>query len=344
MHPESSAPINPAINPAKIMHLGFAFMASRTLLSAVEIGLFTELAKGPLDAVTVGQRINIHPRAQLDFLDTLVTLKLLHRANGVYSNSPEADLFLDRAKPSYIGGLLEMFSARLFGHWAHFTEALRTGQQQNESRDGVDIFKELYADPARLRQFLGAMAGLSIPGAQAMAKQFPWKNYKTFADVGCAQGAAPVQIALANPHLQAVGFDLPPVGPIFEEYVAAHGLKDRVKFQAGSFFTDPLPSVDVIVMGHVLHDWDLPTKKMLIKKAYDALPAGGAFIAYETLIDDARCENLSSFLISLNMIIETPGGFDYTGADGQAWMKEAGFRETRVEHLAGPDGMVVGIK
>ena len=340
MHPESSAPLN----PAKIMHLGFAFMASRTLLSAVEIGLFTELAKGPLNAATVGQRLNIHARAQLDFLDTLVTLKLLQRANGVYSNSPEADLFLDRSKPSYIGGLLEMFSARLFGHWAHFTEALRTGQQQNESRNGVDMFKELYSDPARLRQFLNAMAGLSIPGAQAMARQFPWKNYKTFADVGCALGAAPVQIALANPHLQAVGFDLPAVGPIFEEYVAAHGLKDRVKFQAGSFFTDPLPSVDVIVMGHVLHDWDLPTKKMLIKKAYDALPPGGAFIACETLIDDARCENLSSFLVSLNMLIETSGGFDYTGADGQAWMKEAGFRETRVEHLAGPDDMVVGIK
>jgi hypothetical protein len=251
---------------------------------------------------------------------------------------------LDRAKPSYIGGILEMNEARLFKFWGSLSEALRTGQPQNESKSGVDIFAELYADPARLRQFLAAMAGLSLPGAQAMAQKFPWKNYKTFADVGCAQGAAPVQIVLANPHLQAVGFDLPPVQPIFEEHVAAHGLQDRVKFHAGSFFTDPLPSVDVIVMGHVLHDWDLPTKKMLIQKAYDALPAGGALIAYETLIDDDRSKNLFGLLISLNMLIETPGGFDYTGADGQGWMKEAGFRETRVEHLAGPDAMVVGMK
>ena len=138
--------------------------------------------------------------------------------------------------------------------------------------------------------------------------------------------------------------DLPQVQPIFEEYVAAHGLSDRLRFQPGSFFTDPLPQVDVIVMGHVLHDWDLETKKALIKKAYDALPAGGAFIAYEALIDDDRGQLVAPLLISLNMLMETRGGFGYTGVDGQRWMKEAGFRETRVEPLAGLDSMVVGIK
>jgi hypothetical protein len=341
MHPSLTGP---GITPEAIMRLGFGFMASKTLLSAVEIGLFTELAKGPLNAATIGERLGIHPRAQLDFLDALVALKMLKRENGLYANTPETDLFLDRAKPSYIGGLLEMLNARLFGFWNSFTEALRTGQPQNESKHGIDIFAELYKDPDRLQQFLSAMSGLSIPGATAMAQKFPWKNYKTFADVGCAQGAAPVQIAAAHPHLQGIGFDLSPVQPIFEEYVEAHGLKDRLRFQPGSFFTDPLPPVDVIVMGHVLHDWDLETKRTLIKKAYDALPSGGAFIAYEMLIDDDRSQDPSPLLISLNMLVETPGGFDYTGADGQRWMKEAGFRETRVEYLAGPDSMVVGIK
>jgi hypothetical protein len=341
MHPQ---PAGPQISPAGIMQLGLGFMASKTLLSAVGIGLFTELAKGPLDAATLGQRLDIHPRAQLDFFDTLVTLKMLNRENGIYSNTPDSNAFLDRTKPTYVGALLEMMNARIFGFWGSLTDALRTGQPQNESRNGTDIFAELYGDPQRLRQFLGAMSALSGMGARAMAQKFPWANYKTFADVGCAQGAAPVQIALGNPHLMGIGFDLAPVQPIFEEYVAAHGLQDRLRFHSGSFFTDPLPSVDVIVMGHVLHDWDLETKKTLIKKAYDALPAGGAFIVYETLIDDDRSQNLFGLLISLNMLIETPGGFDFTGADGRGWMKEAGFRQTSVEHLAGPDSMIVGIK
>jgi hypothetical protein len=100
----------------------------------------------------------------------------------------------------------------------------------------------------------------------------------------------------------------------------------------------------VLVMGHILHDWDLGQKKGLIAKAYAALPAGGALLVYEALIDDERRQNAFGLLMSLNMLIETPGGFDYTGADCRGWMREAGFRDTRVEHLVGPDSMVVGVK
>ena len=153
-----------------------------------------------------------------------------------------------------------------------------------------------------------------------------------------------MQVALKNPHLSCTGFDLPEVAPIFEEYVEENRLSDRVRFQPGSFFTDPLPKADVIMMGHILHDWNLDEKKMLIRKAYEALPSGGAFIVYEAIIDDDRSKNAFGLLMSLNMLIETPGGFDYTGADCVGWMKEAGFRETRVEHLVGPDSMVVAIK
>jgi hypothetical protein len=98
------------------------------------------------------------------------------------------------------------------------------------------------------------------------------------------------------------------------------------------------------MMGHILHDWNLDEKKMLIRKAYEALPAGGALIVYESIIDDGRSKNSFGLLMSLNMLIETPGGFDYTAADCIGWMKEAGFRDTRSEHLVGPDSMVIGIK
>jgi hypothetical protein len=98
------------------------------------------------------------------------------------------------------------------------------------------------------------------------------------------------------------------------------------------------------MMGHILHDWDLETKQMLIRKAFDALAPGGALIVYESIIDDDRSGNTFGLLMSLNMLVETPGGFDYTGSDCMGWMKEAGFRETRVEHLVGPDSMVIGMK
>ena len=237
-----------------------------------------------------------------------------------------------------------MFNARLYGFWGSLTEALRTGQPQNEAKTGGNFFATLYSEPDLLRQFLHGMTGLSMGAAQAIARQFPWQRYQTFADIGTAAGGLPVQLALAHPHLTGTGFDLPPVRPVFDDYVASFGLADRVQFRGGDFFTDPMPRADVIVMGHVLHDWNLEEKRQLIARAYAALPPGGAFIAYEAIIDDDRRANVFGLLMSLNMLIEVPGGFDYTGAQCSEWLRDAGFRETYVEHLVGPDSMVVGIK
>ncbi|HVK03876.1 MAG TPA: methyltransferase [Armatimonadaceae bacterium] len=333
------------VTPEKIMQIGLGFWASKTLLSAVELGLFTELAEsGPQTLPSLAQRFDLHPRSARDFLDALVALGMLEREDGRYANTGETDLFLDRAKPSYIGGMLEMANARLYPFWGSLTEALHTGRLQNEAKQGGDFFGELYADPQRLRQFLEAMTGLSLGTAQAIARTFPWRDYRTFVDVGCAQGGLPVQVALAHPHLTGGGFDLAAVGPIFEEYVASNGLGDRLRFHTGDFMSDALPAADVLVMGHILHDWDLEQKRMLIARAYEALPTGGALIVHEALIDDDRRQNAFGLLMSLNMLIETPGGFDFTGADCQGWMRDAGFQETYVTPLAGPDSMVVAIK
>jgi len=331
--------------PEKILQTGLAFWASKTLLSAIEIGVFTELSRGPEPFDTLSGRLGLHPRSARDFLDALVALGFLQRSGGQYANTAETDLFLDRNKPSYVGGMLEMANHRLYPFWGHLTEALRTGAPQNEVKTGgAGLFEALYADPARLKQFLAAMTGISHAANMTIARALPWKDYRTFVDVGTAQGDLAAQIALANPHLRGVGFDLAEVAPIFEEYVTAVGVADRLRFVPGNFFEEALPQADVVLMGHILHDWDLPTKKMLVQKAFDAVPAGGALVVYEAIIDDDRSTNAFGLMMSLNMLIETPGGFDYTGADCQAWMKEAGFSTTRVEPLVGPDSMVVGIK
>lgn len=334
------------VTPERILQTGLGFSASKALLSGVEMGLFTELADGSREFGELSGRLGLHPRSARDYLDTLVALGFLERSDGKYSNTPETELFLDRRKPSYIGGILEMANARLYGFWNHLTEALRTGQPQNESKDaaGVSLFEAVYADPARLKGFLAAMSGLSHDTNMAIARQFPWKTAKTYADVGTAQGDLAVQIALANPHLKGIGFDLAEVGPIFEEYVEANGVSERLRFQPGDFFKDDLPRVDVITMGHILHDWSLKDKKTLIGKAYKTLNPGGSLVVYDSIIDDDRSKNVFGLLMSLNMLIETAEGFDYTGADCMGWMKEAGFREARAEHLVGPDSMVVGVK
>ena len=110
------------------------------------------------------------------------------------------------------------------------------------------------------------MTGVSHGANIAIARKFPWHQYRTAVDIGTAQGDLITQVALANPHLSGIGFDLPAVGPIFEEYVEANGLSARVKFSPGSFFEQPLPKADVVMMGHILHDWDLETKRMLFAK------------------------------------------------------------------------------
>ena len=336
---------NTAPSADHILETCFAFWNSKVLFSALEMGVFTELAKGAEELETLQGRLGIHPRAGCDFFDTLVALGFLRRAEGKYSNTAATDFYLDRHKPSYIGGILEMANQRLYQHWSHLTTALRTGKQQNEGKDAQgEPFAALYADPARLKTFLAAMTGISRGANMAIAKRLPWAKYKTYADVGTAQGDLAVQIALANSHLQGLGFDLAEVGPIFEEYVEQHHLSGRLRFQPGNFFQDPLPKVDVITMGHILHDWNLEEKKMLLRKAHEALPDGGAVVIYESIIDDDRSRNAFGLMMSLNMLIESPGGFDYTGRDCMGWMKEVGFREAHVEHLLGPESMVVGIK
>ncbi len=332
------------INPGEIVQLCYAFVGAKAALSAVELELFTELAKGPMDGEALRERLQLHVRSARDFFDLLVSLGMLERDGNVYRNTPDTDFYLDKQKPSYVGGLLEMVNERVYHFYGSLTEALKTGQPQNEAKTGGNFFEVLYSDQERLGQFMRSMTGLSRGATEAVVEKFPWQKYETFVDIGTAEGGLPVQVALGHDHIKGRGFDLPVVQPIFDKYISSFNLEGRLSFIPGDFFIDPLPKADVLVMGHVLHDWNLDEKMMLIGKAHGALPKGGALIVYESLIDDERRSSSYALQMSLTMLIETPGGFDYTGADCRGWMEEAGFQETYVEHLIGPEAMVVGIK
>ncbi|MFI9718920.1 methyltransferase [Streptomyces sp. NPDC052396] len=330
-----------------ILRVAMGFQASKVLLTAVRLGLFTELAEKPLHCEELRTRLGLHQRSARDFFDALVALGLLERSgdpDGAYANTPTTDRYLDRAKASYLGGFLEMADSRLYGFWGSLEEGLRTGRPQNEISDGAGLFETIYRDPARLAGFQQAMTGLSLRSAHALTEALDWSSHRTVADIGCAEGALLSHLLHHHPQLRGTGFDLPAVRGSFERHLRRHGPADRLAFMAGDFLTGPLPGADVLLFGHILHNWDLPTKRMLLAKAYRSLPEGGIVVIYESLIDDDRRENVMGLLMSLNMLIETPGGFDYTGADCRAWLAEAGFRESRVRHLAGAESMIVGRK
>jgi len=332
------------VTPDRILRIGHGFRAAKALLSAVELGVFTALAEGPANSEELSTRIGIHHRGARDFFDALVALGLLGRNEDVrYLNMPDAELYLDRRKPTYIGGELEHFSTYVFPGWSHLTPALRTGKPQSGQR-ATGHYSALYSDRAVLEKLLKGMTGGTLPVAQALAAKFDWRKYSTIIDVGTAQGCLPAQVAIRYSHVTGGGFDLLPVRPFFEAYVHSHGLAHRLSFHSGDFLQDPLPGADVLVLGRILHNWDLETKKMLLEKSYDALPAGGALIVYERLIDDERRENAAALLASLNMLIMTAGGFDFTAADCINWMHKAGFRDMRTEPLTGEISMVVGTK
>jgi hypothetical protein len=341
---KTSAPVD----PGHIMQVGMGFFGSKTLLSAVELELFTKL-DGGMTAEQIAEALVLDARAVPDFPDALVALGLLDRdgegSEAIYRNTEAGAVFLDKASPAYIGGILEMSNDRLYGFWGDLTEALRTGKPQNEIKHtGKPMFEELYRDEARLEQFMNAMAGISAGPFMALAEKFDFSKYETLCDVGGATGQLSIIVGGRHPNLSCTTFDLPVVEPIAKRTIETAGLSDRVTAVGGDFFADPLPKADVITMGLILHDWNLEKKKHLVKAAYDALPEGGAFIVIENLIDDARRENAFGLLMSLNMLIEFGEAFDYTGADFGGWCKEAGFTKTEVVPLAGPTSAAIAYK
>jgi 2-polyprenyl-3-methyl-5-hydroxy-6-metoxy-1,4-benzoquinol methylase len=336
-------------DPSRILEVGFGFWASKVLLTAVEMEVFTKLDERALTGEELGKVLNLHPRGIFDFFDALVALGFLYKdgdgESGRYRNTEATTQYLNKQQPGYIGGILEMCNDRLFKFWNDLGSALKTGQPQNEIKHSQKpMFETLYEDIPRLEQFIGAMSGISRGNFQAFAENFDFSKYAKLCDVGGASGLLSILVAKQHPHMQCITFDLPQVETIAKKSIEQEGLSDRIQVISGDFFTDSLPQADVITMGMILHDWNLEKKKHLIHLAYEALPENGVFVAIENLIDDARRENAFGLLMSLNMLIEFGDAFDFTGADFWSWCQQAGFRSYEVVHLVGPCSAAIAYK
>ncbi|MES2329500.1 MAG: methyltransferase [Bacteroidota bacterium] len=337
-------------SPAGIMQIGTGFWASKILLSAIKFQVFTKLAERKMSGKEMKASLNLNctDRHFYDFLDSLTAFGFLTREGlletAIYSNSPDTDTFLDKNKPSYIGGILEMMNNRLYKFWGDLEEGLISGLPQNEAKEGQDFFGLIYQDPNKLREFINAMSGIQMGNFMAFAQKFDFSKYTSLTDMGGSAGLLSLMVAKHQAHMSCTTIDLPPVVPIASETIEKFHLTDRVKAQSGDFFADAFPHSDIITMGNILHDWDEEKKIMLMKKAYEALPEGGAFVAIEGIIDDERKQNVFGMMMSLNMLIETGTGFDYTFADFNNWAKKVGFRSTSLLPLAGPSSAAIAYK
>jgi len=337
---------------SRIMQIGMGFWASKVLLAAVKFRLFTVLANRALRGSQIKEILKLQTtvRHVYDWLDTLVSLGFLKREgvldDALYTNSPDANYFLDQNKLSYLGGILEMSNNRLYRFWGNLEEALQTGLPQNESKGhgNMQFFEELYTDPVRLQEFMDAMSGIQQNNFLALAAKFNFSEYSTMADVGGADASLCIQVCRRHPHLRCINFDLPAVAPLATRKISQYNLNNRIEVIGGDFMIDPLPEAQVITMGNILHGLNEANKELLINKAYDTLPSDGVLIVIENIIDNDRRQNSFGLMMSLNMLIENGEAFDYTMNDFEGWARKAGFRELSIMPLTGPASAIIAYK
>ncbi|MDQ1041660.1 hypothetical protein QFZ75_008162 [Streptomyces sp. V3I8] len=320
---------SPAVpfNARPLIELGTGFWGAKTLLTAVEIGLFTVLGDGEAGEEQLRATLDLHPRSSRDFLDALVALGVLEREDGRYRNTPTTAYFLDENRESYIGGWMRQASKHLFRAWEGLTESLRTGKPYI-GWDSEDFFERLYEDIDERRSFIAAMDAWNTHIAAELAAGLDWTRHGTFVDVGGARGNLAATLLKAQPHLQGTVLDRPELAELFEEHMRRRGTTGRIGFTTGDFFNEPIPPADVLIFGHILHDWDDGQRETLVRRAFEAVEPGGVAIFYDRMIDDDRRHHATGLLGCLNLLVVTPGGSEYTVADCRRYAADAGFAST----------------
>ena len=339
------------LDPAHILSIGYSFAASRVLLTAVELDLFTHL-QTPLTGSQIAEKLSLHPCAIPDFPDTLVALKIISRlgegSNALYSNTPESAAFLIPSSPRYNAGMLVMSAKRLYNIWGHLTDCLQTGMYQNEAHprngDASSLWSEIFSDEKKIGDFMAAMDSSNIGAHRKLAETLDWSGVEWLIDVGGALGQLCCEVAEKNEGVSCICVDLPNVANLALRNIKRRGMEKKVEFQSGDFWRDTFPKADVLTMGMILHDYNLEKKKILLRKAYEALNEGGRFVAIEMLIDNERRTNVGGMLMSLNMSLDQDGGFDYTPNEFDVWAREVGFVRSEYLELDAPMHAVIAYK
>jgi SAM-dependent methyltransferase len=325
-------------SPESILGLATVECRRRVFDTAVEVGVFGALAAGPATATELRERLSLHARYAGDFLDVLVALGLLERTGDRYRNGEAAEAFLDPAKDTYLGEFVEQIAGSFEQAWGQLTTALRTGQVEVQRRGG--FLRKSHQD-ARSRRFIAVMDRLVSRIGEELSPLTDWAAVRDFIDLGGARGHLAAQVKQAQPHVRSRSYDVPDAEEFFDEHIAELGLTGEVGFIGGDLLTDPIPAADVFVYGQVLHGWADPERKVLVRRAYEALRPGGVLMVYDRMIDDDRLDG-RRLLYSLYMRLVSPAGSEYRAADCQDWLRAAGFRDVTAKPLLNTHTVVIG--
>jgi hypothetical protein len=329
--------------PIDVKKLANAFCHAQLLLTADELGLFADLAAhGPSTVDQILERLGLDGRGLRDFLSGLVLLGLIELDGDRYRNADVATETLVPGSGRYIGGFLRRAGRMLYPAWGRLGTALRTGEPQT-SGAGDEAFLQMLRDPAQREPYLRMMDSASSLVAPHLIRVFDWAGRASVLDVGGCRGNLVGRVLAAYPHLHGAVFDLPPMAEPFGAHTAALGAGDRATFHGGDFFRDELPTADVVILGHVLHNWSPAQRAQLVARAWAAVAPGGALLVYDAMLPDAPSD-LPRTLVSLNMLLVTEGGSEYPATDCQTWMAAAGCTDTEVRGLGSTDTLVIGRK
>ncbi len=321
-----------------ILDLIEAFRRSKTMFTAVRLGIFDRLEKTPQSAEQLAASLNLNAGALARLLDGCVGLGLLTRADGEYRNTPAASRFLVKSSPDTLSGYINYSDRSLFALWGHLDDAVREGTNRWEQVFGsrTALFDYYFRDPEATASFMQGMHGFGQISSPLIATAFDLSRFTHLVDLGGATGHLAVAVCERYPNLKATIFDLPAIEPFSRT-------GDRIDFVAGDFFADPLPPADLYSLGRILHDWDDDRIQLLLRKIAASLSPGGGILIVEALLHEDRSGPVYALMQDLNMLVCTDGR-ERTFDEYRSLLEAAGFANVQYKRTGTPVDAVFATK
>lgn len=326
---------------ALILDLVEAFRRSKTMFTAVQLGVFDALNEAPQTALQLSKNLGLNEGALQRLLTGCVALGLLEQQEGAFHNTPSAVRYLTRTSPDTLAGYIRYSDQSLYPLWARLDEAVRTGTNRWEDVFGSRnaLFDFYFRSDESAASFLGGMHGFGQLASQRVVSAFDLSGFKHLVDLGGATGHLCTAACEAWPNLRATVLDL----AVVEKFARPYLSSDRIDFLAADFFTDPLPAADLYSLGRILHDWTDEKIAKLLDKVIATLPAGGGLLIAESLLSNDKSGPTYTAMQDLNMLVCTEGR-ERTAEEYSRILHNAGFSTVKFQKTDSLVDAILAIK